>query len=106
MIGRTSKVNYNSGEEFKMSTDAISTTIDTTSELYQFHQFLGRKLASGEQLTPEDVVDLWREEHPTPEELEATVAAVLKAQDAMNAGESGVPAREFLARFRAEHGIP
>jgi hypothetical protein len=45
----------------------------------------------------------WEE---SPEEREAAVAAVLKALEAMRAGDKGVPAEEFHARFRAEHGIP
>jgi ferric-dicitrate binding protein FerR (iron transport regulator) len=76
----------------------------TSSELLQFHQFVAQKLATNDQaLSPEEALEQWREEHPSPEETEQTVAAVMKALQAMRAGEKGVPAREFLARLRAEH---
>jgi hypothetical protein len=81
-------------------------SIGTTSELFEFHQFVAQKLASPDQkLSPEEVLELWREEHPTPEDYANTVAALREAIQAYEAGDRGIPVEEFDREFRARHGL-
>jgi hypothetical protein len=43
---------------------------DSRTELEQFYEFYGDLLKRGTKLTPEEIVELWRDLHPdtTPEE--------------------------------------
>lgn len=75
-------------------------------ELRGFHQFIAEKLGSGATpLSPEEVLDLWREDHPIPEDLEESVAAVREALADMAAGDTGRPVDDVLADLRARHGL-
>ena len=49
--------------------------IDPTSELVRFQHFLGEKLKTGHDLSPEEALDLWRERNPSANEIEDTVTA-------------------------------
>jgi hypothetical protein len=77
------------------------------SELAGFHQFIGERLKQGHvNLSPEEALDLWRTEHPDPDEFEETVQALREAIEDL---ESGVPTRpfeEFDREFRQRHNIP
>jgi hypothetical protein len=67
-----------------------------SSELHDFSLFVQAKLEAGEtQLSPEEALDQWREEHQTEEEFEEEVRAIQVALDQMDAGERGMPADEF-----------
>ena len=71
------------------------------SELQQFVQFIQAKLTAGEtQLSPEEVLDQWRDEHPSDEEFEENVRAIQEALDEMDAGERGISAAESVRRLR------
>jgi hypothetical protein len=77
------------------------------SELESFHRFLGDQLVHGEStLTPEECLELWRAQNPPDEAVEADTRAVREALDDMEAGDQGLPLREFLTEFRARKRIP
>jgi hypothetical protein len=78
----------------------------TPGELSCFHDFLSQKLTSGAtQLSPEEVLDLWRAEHPAVDEYPNDVAALKEALADMEAGEHGVPLDQFDDKFRQRHSI-
>lgn len=73
-------------------------------ELRSFHEFIVKKLEENgpEALTPEEALDLWRFENPTPEEHEANLKAIRDGLEDLNAGRVR-PAREVLAELRAKY---
>jgi len=44
-----------------------------TSDLQSFHDFLSDRIDSGDTLLPEECLLAWREQHPAPSELTASV---------------------------------
>ncbi|MBV8230440.1 MAG: hypothetical protein JO329_10695 [Planctomycetaceae bacterium] len=76
-------------------------------ELHSFHAFVSRKLEENgsDALSPEEALDLWRMEHPTPEEHAAILEAIHQGLEDMQAGRMR-PAREFLAEMRRKYSIP
>ena len=75
------------------------------TDLREFVEFATEQLGNGgSELTPEEVLDLWRAEHPTPAEFEESVAAIERALAEADRGE-GLPLDEFDRQFRARHGI-
>jgi hypothetical protein len=76
-------------------------------ELRQFHEFVGEKLNNGAaNLSPEEVLDQWRELHPNQAELDESVSAIRQALADMTAGDSGRPVGEILAELRIRHNLP
>jgi hypothetical protein len=74
------------------------------SELRAFHGFLQQKLTSGlSQLSPEEALDLWRDEHPAGDEYGSAVAAIKEAIADMEAGDTGMDLSEFDRQFRQRH---
>lgn len=72
----------------------------TTTELQEFALFIQAKLTAGEtKLTPEEVLDQWREEHPTDEEFEESCREIQEALDEMNRGERGMSLEEVRQEF-------
>jgi hypothetical protein len=80
------------------------------TELHKFHRFIGSKLAQGKvQLSPEEVLDEWRELYPDSRDVgdsAATVRAVRQALADREAGDRGTPAPEVLAQLRARLALP
>ena len=77
------------------------------SELHAFHAFLEAKLNNASAyLTPEEVLDEWRQLHPEPEDEEDDVAAIQAALDDVANGDRGIPLEEFDREFRRRHNIP
>jgi hypothetical protein len=77
------------------------------SELESFHRFLGDQLAlGGSALTPEECLELWREQNAPDEEVEVDTQAIREAIEDMEAGDRGQPLKEFLAEFRGAKRIP
>lgn len=76
-------------------------------ELRSFHAFLSRKLEENgsEAPSPEEALDLWRMEHPTPEEHEANLEAIRQGLEDLEAGRMR-PAREFLAEMCRKYNVP
>jgi hypothetical protein len=76
-------------------------------DLKAFHDFVGEQLANGgASLSPAEALDLWEIQHPSDEERAATVEALREALDDMRAGDTGIPAREFLAELRRQYHLP
>ena len=72
-----------------------------------FRDFLDAKLTNGgASLTLDEALVLWEVESQTDEERAATVQAVREALDDMQAGDTGMPAREFLAEVRSKYTVP
>lgn len=75
------------------------------SDLEQFHRFIGERLASGkDRLTPEECLEVWRADHPSPDELVDSIAAVEVGLEQARRGE-GIPLDDFVRHFRVEKGI-
>lgn len=78
----------------------------TARELEQFHEFVGHQLKNGEfDISPEECLDSWRAEHPSPDDVVASVAAITSALAESARGESQ-PAAEVIAALRAEFELP
>jgi len=81
--------------------------ITVSEDLREFHSYLTSRLASGEgSLSPEEILDQWRERHPSPRELADSAADIQDAVDEMRAEESDQLAREVVADVRRELGLP
>jgi hypothetical protein len=81
--------------------------MSTASELERFRDFLDEQLNNGgADLLPEDIVDLWRMEHPLPAQLAASVADLKEAVAEMEAGAEGRPAKEMSAEIRRSLNLP
>ena len=82
----------------------MSTSV--ANELANFHHFVAERLERGEgEISPEQALDLWRAEHPGPDEFGDTVQALREAIADMEAGDTGVPLDQFDREFRARHNI-
>jgi hypothetical protein len=75
-------------------------------ELREFHRFVAEQLTKEDvELSPEQVLDAWRIEHPPTEELAASAAIVQQALVEADQGE-GRPLSEVCDELRAELGLP
>ncbi|MBI4606151.1 MAG: hypothetical protein HY721_29645 [Planctomycetes bacterium] len=76
------------------------------AELIRFHRFISDRLGQGAgDLSPEEALDLWRAENPSPDEHAEAVAALREAIADMKAGDSGQPLEEFDREFRERRGL-
>jgi hypothetical protein len=76
-------------------------------KLSVFYAFVGEQSASGgASLTPAEALELWEIQNPAEDEPAATVAALREALNDMRAGDTGVPARDFLAEVRRKCCLP
>ena len=76
------------------------------NELVNFHHFVAERLERGEgDLSPEQALDLWRAEHPNPDEFGDAVQELREAIADMEAGDTGLPLDQFDREFRARHDI-
>lgn len=76
-----------------------------SNELAAFHAFVGEQIETGpSDLSPEEVLDLWRDQHPDPASEDAT-EAIREALDDMAKGDRGRPIAEFDHEFRQRRGI-
>jgi hypothetical protein len=77
------------------------------NELASFQQFIVQQLmnSSRASLSPEEALDLWREQHPGPEEDVETVEALREALADFNAGDRGVSFEDFDREFRKNHDL-
>lgn len=75
------------------------------ADLRQFREFLSQQVDGNPMdLTPEEVLDQWRANHPLPSELEASAAEIQQTLDEMRP-EAGVPARDASAEMRKSLGL-
>jgi hypothetical protein len=76
-------------------------------ELDSFYRFATERISnSGVDVTFAELVDIWRIQHPTSDELHENVAAVKEALRDMETGETGRPFDEFASDFRKRNDIP
>ena len=80
----------------------MSTAFD---QLAAFQQFAHQKVDAGEAETLEELFDLWRLEHPTPEEQAEIHEAIRQGLADIEAGRYR-PADEVMEELRAKYGIP
>ena len=80
---------------------------ERVNDLRAFKGFIEEKLSNGGvELTPQEALVHWEIENQTAEERAATVEAVREALEDMRAGDTGIPAREFLAEIRRKFNLP
>lgn len=75
-------------------------------ELRSFQAFLARKIEErdAETLSPEECLDLWRLEHPAPEEHEDAIQAIREGLKDIDEGRT-MPFDDFDRAFRARNGM-
>jgi hypothetical protein len=77
------------------------------NDLRDFHRFVGEKVNhGGVSLSPEDVLDEWRNLHPAPQVVDDDTAAIQEAIDDMESGDRGISFEDFDREFRARHKLP
>jgi hypothetical protein len=87
--------------------DVVKEVTNVSADLSGFHAFIGEHLKEGNVgLSPEEALNIWRTDHPLPEDFEETVEALREALDDLKAGDLGRPFEEFDAEFRARHNLP
>ena len=75
-------------------------------ELDAFGRFIVEQIDQGRSdLSPEECLELWRAEHPSPEELNESTAVLKQAIADMEAGDRGRPAREVIDDLRRKHNL-
>jgi hypothetical protein len=74
-------------------------------ELAQFQQFIANQVATGSTISPEEALDLWRQENPLQSTFEEDVLALRAALADLDAGERGIPLAEFEKEFRRRYGL-
>jgi hypothetical protein len=76
-------------------------------DLREFHRFVGEKVNNGgASLSPEEVLDEWRDLHPDPEAAKEDLAAIQEAIDDMENGDNGISFEEFDRDFRNRRKLP
>jgi hypothetical protein len=81
--------------------------LQSVDELRRFHRFLGDKLKNeGIDLSPEEALDEWRQQHPESQSFEDEVGAIQEALDDVARGDSGMSIEEFDREFRKQHDLP
>jgi hypothetical protein len=80
---------------------------ERANDLRAFRDFADTKLENGgAELTLDEALGLWDIENATDDERAATIEAVKDALADMRAGDTGVPARDFLAEIRRKYNLP
>ena len=79
---------------------------ETQTQLEAFHRFVDEQLRNGgKNLSPEECLELWRAQHPTPEELEESLRAVQQSLADMEAGDRGCSRDEVVDEIRRKHDL-
>jgi hypothetical protein len=87
--------------------DVANQVSNVSADLSGFHAFVGEQIKQGKLgLSPEEALDIWRTEHPLPEDFEETVEALREAIEDLEAGVPTRPFEEFDREFRAQYNIP
>ena len=76
-----------------------------SDQLAAFLQFAHQKVDAGEAETLEELFDLWRLEHPTPEEHAEVHEAIRQGLADIEAGRYR-PADEVMTELRAKYNLP
>lgn len=56
-------------------------------------------------MSPEEALDIWRMEHPSPQQFADDVQVIREALADIEAGNSGVPLEIFMREFRKRHNL-
>jgi hypothetical protein len=89
------------------TTGEVEMATDRSNDLRAFKSFVDQKLSNGgASLTLDEALGLWDIETQPATEREETVKALKEALDEMRAGDTGIPAREFVAEARRKYGPP
>ncbi|MCE9531311.1 MAG: hypothetical protein K8T89_09350 [Planctomycetes bacterium] len=79
----------------------------TVHDLGNFHRFVGEKIHQGEtSLSPEQVLDEWRDLNPDAKSAEDELDAIQEAIDDIENGDVGIPIEEFDRDFRVRRNLP
>lgn len=79
----------------------------TQDDINGFAEFATEKLNNGgADLSLEQLVDLWRIENPSPEQVHEDILAVNAAIRDMENGDRGEPAENVIRELRHRHNIP
>jgi hypothetical protein len=88
------------------TTGVVEMATDRSNDLRAFQSFIDQKLSNGgPNLTLDEALDLWNIETQPASDREATVKALKQALDDMRAGDTGIPAREFLAEVGRKYDL-
>jgi hypothetical protein len=78
----------------------------TLEQLDSFHHFACEQLKNGGAgLSLEELLDRWRMQYPSPDELRENVLAVKASIRDMESGVTGRPFDDFARDFRNRNGI-
>ncbi len=77
----------------------------TLEQLEDFHRFAQAKVGNGGVESMEELVDLWRIEHPSPEE-QAEIHAIIRQGIADIKAGRGRPADEVMSELRRKYNLP
>lgn len=81
--------------------------IATHDELDRFNEFARTRIdQTDEQLTLDELWDLWRLQNPNSAEHAENVAAVKAALRDMENGDRGLPAEEQIRAMREKYNLP
>jgi hypothetical protein len=80
--------------------------MSTQEQIDSFHRFATERIRGGSDLSMDELYDLWRLEHPTPDELDENVRAVQAALDDFENGDRGMPLEEAIREIRKKHNLP
>lgn len=72
-----------------------------SEDLRQFREFVNQQVdCQPVALSPEEVLDQWRAEHPLPDDEAASAAEIQESLEEMESGVRGVPARDAITEAR------
>jgi len=77
----------------------------TREDLDSFRRFAEEKVQNGGAESIEELIDLWRIEHPTPED-EAEVDGIIREGIADIKAGRGRPAEVVMAELRRKYNLP
>jgi hypothetical protein len=80
--------------------------IEKANDLLSFKSVIEEQLTGETVPTVDEVLARWDDENESDEERAATVQAVREALADMEAGDTGIPAREAVAELRRKHHLP
>jgi hypothetical protein len=79
---------------------------DARHEILSFHQFVAEQIRLGVPYSsPEEILEAWRLQNRTPEEMADDMQAVREALADMEAGDTGRRFEEFDREFRQRHKL-
>jgi hypothetical protein len=77
----------------------------TQQDLDSFHRFAQQKIQNGGAESIEELFDLWRIAHPSPEEQDEIHATIRQGLADIKAGR-GRPADEVMSELRRKFNLP